>query len=148
MTAIQAAHNTKLRNPADLIEFGGILTPKNICKGATTMSTNKIPLSVRLSRISTGYPPDPAYVESCIRSMADMPISEYMSSFPREYERLQELLDVPPDTTYKQVAYTLYQIYNNVENNGAAIEAARLLAVPFLICYAEERGKYHGTHSA
>ena len=102
---------------------------------------NKIPLSVRLERVSKLYPSDPDYVVSCIYSMADIPISSYLSE--QSFERLQELLGVPPDMPYKKVAEIIFEIHQQDQNNAVAAESIRLLAGPFLRCITAERRNRH-----
>ena len=54
--------------------------------------SNKIPLETRIERVRSGYASDPAYVTQAIRSLADMPLSEYLHDFPLEADRLKRML--------------------------------------------------------
>lgn len=112
------------------------------------MSTNKIPLTIRLLRLEDGEPSDNAYNTAIIKEMADMPIGTYLSAFDDELDRLMELLGLSPEKAkclyYRDIAYLISQ-----PRYGWSVrdEAVKILALPFQRCY-EERAKKNGKNTA
>lgn len=99
------------------------------------MSTiKKLSLSTRLERLRTGYPAHDEYVPCAIRSFAATPMSAYFAGFHTEKERLAELLrrDNIDTIPYKDIAYMIYNMYSDKNNQEKYNEAALLLAAPIV----------------
>lgn len=105
------------------------------------MKVNKIPLEQRLTRIKEGYPSDPDFIVSAIKSMANIPIRVYLNSFETERIRLRQILNITEEEekemTYKDVAIRIEKRRKDRE------EAVRILAAPAKRCY-EERSYAYG----
>lgn len=110
------------------------------------MKVNKIPLEQRLTRIKEGYPGDPDFIVSAIKSMANIPIRVYLNSFEKERIRLRQILNITEEEekemTYKDVAIRIKKRRKDRE------EAVRILAAPVKRCYEERNYAYgNGTEN-
>lgn len=94
----------------------------------------KLSLSVRLERLRTGYPAHEEFVPCAIRSFSATPMSAYFAGFPTEKQRLAELLCMDDIDTipYKEIAYMIYDMRTDPNNEEDAAEAALLLAAPIV----------------
>lgn len=91
-------------------------------------------LSTRLERLRTGYPAHEEFVPCAIHSFATAPMSAYFAGFPAEKQRLTELLCMDDIETipYKEIAYMIYDMRTDPNNEEDAAEAALLLAAPIV----------------
>lgn len=94
----------------------------------------KLSLSVRLERLRTGYPAHDEYVPCAIRSFSDTLMLNFFAGFPTEKQRLAELLCMDDIDTipYKEIAYMIYDMRTDPNNEEDAAEAALLLAAPIV----------------
>lgn len=94
----------------------------------------KLSLSVRLERLRTGYPAHDEFVPCTIRSFSATPMAAYFAGFPTEKKRLAELLCMDDIDTipYKEIAYMIYDMRTDPNNEEDAAEATLLLAAPIV----------------
>lgn len=92
---------------------------------------NRIPLSIRFTRLEDGEPSDPAYVRSVIKNMADTPIVIYLCGFGDELDWLITALAIPEkqaeNLTYQDIAVRIA----GHTDKAFVTEAVRVLSLPF-----------------
>jgi len=111
------------------------------------MKVNQISLDQRLNRIKAGFPSDPAFVISSIKSLARIPITVYLNAFNDEEARLYEILGMEPydeqnELTYLKVAIRIYEMRKLPEYKELANEAIYILSLPLRRCYEERKSVY------
>ena len=113
------------------------------------MKVQQISLKERLERLSKGYPSDPDFVISAIRSFADIPICIYLNEHPKELEILTQLIlqttkDEMTRLTYKDVASRLYKISRLPRRTNATQTAIKILSLPLRNYHNEKKFVYGG----
>lgn len=105
-------------------------------------AVKKCSLSTRLERLRTGYTAHEEFVPCAIRSFADTLMLNYFSGFTTEKERLAELLCMESidDIPYKEIAYMIYDMRTDPNNEEDTAEAALLLAAPIIHFWRTRKG--------
>lgn len=97
------------------------------------MKVKPRPLATRLELLDQGYAAHEEYVPALIRSMAEMPISNYLAGFPDDLKRLRSLLGFTGDVPYQKVAAMVDGCYHQSDRFDAGREASRILARPLVV---------------
>ena len=113
------------------------------------VKVQQISLKERLERLSKGYPSDPAFVTSAIRSLADIPICIYLREYPEELEILAKRIvgvtkDEMTSLTYKDVASKVYEISRLPRRTKATQTAIKILSLPLRNYHSEKKFVYGG----
>lgn len=112
----------------------------------------RISLPDRLSRIKSGYPAFPEFVPCAIRSMAEVPLPDYLHAFPDKLERLREILGLAPEETahmpYREAAKRIDQLWRVQRDRALLGEALDAMAAPIRKCYKERSQAYANAHTA
>lgn len=106
------------------------------------MKVDRISLSVRLERLKEGCASDPKYDVSSVKKWACIPICDYMAAFPKEYEKLLELLHLTKQEaetmTYRDIAIEVDNLLStqSVTRDRDMLIAMKQLALPFECYYS------------
>ena len=101
------------------------------------MDIQKTPLTRRLHAAAQGKAAHPEYIPALVNNLANIPISEYLSPYPAELERLAEIIRYPHHYmsrfTYLDIVIRVQVLYEQRLPIGN--EAMDILAKPFLEIY-------------
>lgn len=105
---------------------------------------SRIPLDKRIERLKVGSPSDPDFTVKIIKTMADMPIADYLNTFDREKQILMEMFHLSEkrlkELTYQDIAFRIRNKWLLPEGKEDAVVAMDLLGAPMRFSY-EERQK-------
>ncbi|WP_099203914.1 hypothetical protein [Scatolibacter rhodanostii] len=101
------------------------------------MSTNKISLEVRLSRLKKGCMSDPSCLYDIIKQLGNTPIRQYFYGYEKECDLLLKLLDISKaqseSLTYSHVAAKIAKHSDGTIRS----RSTQLLEVPLYYDYKE-----------
>lgn len=96
------------------------------------MNIEKFPLAERIRRCKDGRTAYPEYIPSVIRSLAEMPVMEYLAGLdPKRQQRFATLVGLRPgNCTYQWAALRVCELTE--KSPALAAEAMRILADPMI----------------